>query len=115
MEAHDLGFQLLDYLAKSLIERRTIATRHRGCRIDPKLLVVRLQPLTPAHLACVVWHRRRMAEEVDVNRRAGSCVVFPQLFPQLLRRKHRTRNSAEATTVRYPNRQRGIYGACHWT
>jgi hypothetical protein len=115
METHDFGLQFLDYLAKGLVERRSVTTGYRGCRIDGELLVVGLQPLTPAHLARIVWHWRRMAEEIDVHRRLGHCAVFTQLFTQLFGRKHRTGNSAQAATVRYSDREREIHRACHWT
>ena len=113
MEAHDLGLRLLDHRAERRVERHAHAGRHRRRRIDAELLVVGLEPLAPARLARVVELRRRVAEEIEVDRLVRARTVFRDLVARLLGVEHRERQRRQAARLRHRDREFEIHRARH--
>jgi hypothetical protein len=113
MEAHDLGLELFDHLAERGVERRAAARRHRCRRIDAQFLVIGLEPVAPARFPRIVGHRRRVTEEIQVDRLVGHGADFRELLAQRLRGEHRARQRAEAARRAYRRHQLMIHGARH--
>src|SRR5690606_224115 len=70
MEADDLRLELLDDLAGGLVERRAVGARYGRIRIDAEFRVVMTEPRLPAGLLSGIGFRRRMREEVEIDRLA---------------------------------------------
>src|SRR5207244_2525921 len=76
-------------------------------------LVIGFEPLAPPYLARVVELWRRVAEEVDVDRRLGGGAELSQLLAQLIGVEHRAWNGAEPAPTRYLRREHKIHRARH--
>src|SRR6185503_16308050 len=91
MKAYHRWPQFLHHGAERRIEWSAVAGRDRRRRVDRKLLVVRPEPLAPSVLARIVWHRRRVTEEIEIDRLVGPLAKLLDLRTQLVRRQHGAR------------------------
>ncbi len=77
MKAHDLGLEVLNDLARRLVEGGAINGGRGGRGIQTKLAVVLTQPRLPCRNALGVRLGRRVTKEVDVYGLVVRCRMMP--------------------------------------
>ena len=113
MEAHDLRPRLLYHGAESAIERRTDGERRRRRGIEPELAIIGHKTLAPARFARRVGRRRRMTEEVHVERLARAAAELRDLITQLVGREHRGGQRPKPARLRHRRGKLEIHRAGH--
>src|SRR6266542_2753363 len=71
MEAHDRRLELREHVGRFGTERRTPGSRGYRVDVELELAVIGRERRAPSRLAFGARRRRRVAEEVDVERRRG--------------------------------------------
>src|SRR5690606_7007200 len=100
MEAHHLRLELLDDLAGGLVEGRAVGAGYGRIRFNAELRVVVPKPRLPAGFPAGVRLRRRMREEVEVDRIARSLPDDAHCGADLLRGGERAGITAEPACLR---------------
>jgi hypothetical protein len=77
MKAHHLGAELLDKRAERLIERPARRLGAGGGKIDAQLARIGPKPFAPARRARRIGRGRRMAEEIEIERRLRGGAARP--------------------------------------
>ena len=113
VEAHDLGPRLLHHVAEGGIERRAIARRHRRGGIDPELAIIGRKPLAPSRFTRVVELRRRVAEEVEIDRLLRARADFSHLLADLIGIEHGAGQRSERTRFGRLGGKLPVHGAGH--
>jgi len=85
MKAHDFGFCVRYDAAHGFAKRSYVQTGRRRFVVDPKLTIIRRQPIMPSALAASVGFRLGMTEEVDVDRSARQPTQLLNGLRRLLR------------------------------
>ena len=82
--------------------------------IDPEFLVIRRKRCAPRGLALGIWPRRRMAEEIHVERLVRSALAMAaKLLAHGIEVEHRAGQRAQPAGVRNGNRHRAALDAGH--
>ena len=104
------GVFLSDDIAHDGIERGAVARRDRRGGIDRELAVIRRQPLPPARLASIVEHRRRMAEEIEIDGFLRARADLRHLLADLIGIEHRAWKRCERARLGRGHRELPIHG-----
>ena len=89
METHDFRLDLFNQGTGCFVKRRAIDGRHLRVQVDAELRVVRRQMRTPLGLTLRIRLRRRVAEEIQVDRAAYRRTKLLDLLTNLVCTQHR--------------------------
>ena len=89
VETHDFRLDLFNQGTGCFVKRRAIDGRHLRVQVDAELRVVRRQMRTPLGLTLRIRLRRRVAEEIQVDRAAYRRTKLLDLLTNLVCTQHR--------------------------
>ena len=114
VKAHDAWFEFGEHICSARAECNPGVFSRGWSGFDTQLLIVRRERRPPARFMLRIDSRRRVAEEVDVERRRRGRRERRQLRAHRIGVQDRAGQRPESTRIRDRRRERVSLHACHW-